>query len=280
MTPVETTLAIKSLELPGQVKLCYAEQGDALGVPVLLLHGATDSWRSFERVLPHLPESIRAIAVTQRGHGESSRPEGGYRSGDFAADLVALMEALDLETAVIAGHCMGGSVAQRFALDYPERTQGLVLAGTFPTMRGNPDVQELWNSYVSSMTDPVDRSFVVGFQESTLAQSVPEKFFETVIHESLKVPARVWKAVFAGLLQEDFSSELRKLELPTLIVWGDRDSFCSRRDQEALARLIPTSRLVVYSEIGHALHWEEPEHFADDLAEFALGLDRRVKSID
>ena len=253
MTPVTTCLAIKSVELLGRARLAYAEQGDPLGIPVLLLHGATDSWRSFERVLPHLPDSIRAIAVTQRGHGESSRPEGGYRTSDFAADLVALMDALDLETAVIAGHCMGGSVAQRFALDYPERTQGLVLAGTFPTMRGNRDVQELWNSYVSTMTDPVDRHFVVRFQEGTLAQSVPERFFETVIHESLKVPARVWKAVFAGLLQEDFSSELTKLKLPTLIVWGDRDAICLRRDQAVLARNIPTSRLVVYSETGHAL---------------------------
>ena len=251
-----------------------------MGIPVLLLHGATDSWRSFERVLPHLPDSIRAIAVTQRGHGDSSRPEGGYRTSDFAADLVALMDELDLETAVIAGHCMGGSVAQRFALDYTERTQGLVLAGTFPTMRGNRDVQELWNSYVSTMTDPVDRCFVVRFQEGTLAQSVPERFFETVIQESLKVPARVWRAVFAGLLQEDFSSELMKLKLPTLIVWGDRDAICLRRDQAVLARNIPTSRLVVYSETGHALHWEEPEHFADDLVEFTIGLNRRAKSID
>ena len=78
MTPVTTCLAIKSVELPGRARLAYAEQGDPLGIPVLLLHGATDSWRSFERVLPHLPDSIRAIAVTQRGHGESSRPEGGY----------------------------------------------------------------------------------------------------------------------------------------------------------------------------------------------------------
>ena len=132
MTPVTTCLAIKSVELLGRARLAYAEQGDPLGIPVLLLHGATDSWRSFERVLPHLPDSIRAIAVTQRGHGESSRPEGGYRTSDFAADLVALMDALDLETAVIAGHCMGGSVAQRFALDYPERTQGLVSLGPFP----------------------------------------------------------------------------------------------------------------------------------------------------
>lgn len=271
MIPVDTSLAIKSVELVNQVRLCYAEQGDSSGVPVVFLHGATDSWRSFERVLPHLPESIRAFAVTQRGHGDSSRPATGYRLGDFAADLSGFMDALHLKTAIIAGHCMGGLVAQRFALDYPERTRGLVLAGTLPTMRRKPEVQELWDSVVSKLEDPVDRSFVVEFQESTLAQPVPSAFFETVIQESLKVPARVWKEVFASLLQEDSSSELRRIKVPTLIVWGDRDAFCSRQDQDALMRALVRSKLIVYSETGHALHWEEPEHFADDLVEFMRG---------
>ena len=110
MIPVDTSLAIKSVELANQVRLCYAEQGDSSGVPVVFLHGATDSWRSFERVLPHLPESIRAFAVTQRGHGDSSRPATGYRPGDFAADLSGFMDALQLKTAIIAGHCMGARV--------------------------------------------------------------------------------------------------------------------------------------------------------------------------
>jgi pimeloyl-ACP methyl ester carboxylesterase len=272
MTSVETTLGIKSVELPSQTKLCYVEQGDSSGVPILFLHGATDSWRSFERTLPHLPESIRAIALTQRGHGDSSRPARGYRCQDFAVDLAAFMDALDLRAAVLAGHSMGGLVAQRFALDYPERTLALVLAGSSPTMRGNPEVQELWDLAISTLTDPVDRSFVVEFQESTLAQSVPEPFLETVIQESLKVPARVWKAVFAGLLQEDLTGEINKIKAPALILWGDRDAFCSRRDQDALARRIATSQLVVYSDTGHALHWEEPELFADDLVEFVRGL--------
>jgi pimeloyl-ACP methyl ester carboxylesterase len=260
------------VELPNQAKLCYVEQGDSSGVPVLFLHGASDSWRSFERTLPHLPESIRAIALTQRGHGDSSRPSRGYRCQDFASDLAAFMDALDLRTAVIAGHSMGGVVAQRFALDYPERALALVLAGSSPTMRGNSEVQELWDSAISTLTDPVDRGFVVEFQESTLAQFIPEPFLETVIQESLKVPARLWKAMFASLLQDDWSHEINKIKAPTLILWGDRDAFCSRRDQDALARSISTSQLVVYSNTGHALHWEEPELFADDLVEFVRGL--------
>src|SRR5215207_8668876 len=78
---------VKSVKLPSGVELPYIEQGDPSSVPVLFLHGYTDSWRSFEGVLPHLPRSIRAVAVTQRGHGDADRPFTGYDPRDFAADL-------------------------------------------------------------------------------------------------------------------------------------------------------------------------------------------------
>jgi len=259
--------AIESVELPNQVKLPYVEQGDPSGVPVLLLHGFADSWRSFERVLPHLPESIRAFALTQRGHGDASRPAAGYRVHDFAADLVAFMDVLQLEAAVVAGHSMGSSVAQRFAIDYPERILGLVLISSRATLRDRPGVREFWDSTVSKLTDPIDPDFVREFAESTFAQPVPHAFFETTVQESLKVPARVWRAAFEGGLEDDFSGELDKIKAPTLIVWGDQDATCPRSDQEALAALTG-SRLVVYPGAGHALHCEEPDRFASDLAAF------------
>ena len=106
---------INTIELPDQVKLPYAEQGHSAGVPLLLLHGFADSWHSFERALPHLPESIRSFALTQRGHGDASRPDTGYNPRDFATDLEAFMDALRLEAAVIAGGSSGGFVARRFA---------------------------------------------------------------------------------------------------------------------------------------------------------------------
>ena len=64
----------KAIALSTGVTLPYVEQGDPDGVPVILLHGVTDSWRSFEPVLPHLPPSIHAFALTQRGHGDADRP--------------------------------------------------------------------------------------------------------------------------------------------------------------------------------------------------------------
>jgi pimeloyl-ACP methyl ester carboxylesterase len=267
MSPV-----IKAVELLTRVRLSYVEQGDPFGVPVLLLPGLGDSWRSFEPVLRHLPESIHAFALTQRGHGDASCPAEGYRFDDFAADLTAFVDALELEAAVIAAHSAGGFFAQRFALDHPERTLGLVFIGTPVTLRGHPGAQEAWGSTISKLTDPVDPGFVREIQKSALAQPVPEEFFETLVQEALKVPAHVWRAAFEGFLENDLSRELDKIEVPTLIVWGDRDAILNRSDQEALAAAIAGSRLVVYAGAGHSPHWEEPGRFASDLASFIENL--------
>src|SRR3712207_1329643 len=105
---------VKTVALPAGVTLPYVEQGDPAGVPVLLLHGYTDSWRSWEPVLPSLPGSVRAVAPTQRGHGDAGRPASGYGPHDFAADLAAFVDALGLGPAVVAGTSMGSIVAQRF----------------------------------------------------------------------------------------------------------------------------------------------------------------------
>src|SRR5262244_1089975 len=122
MTPM-----VRSIALPSGVRLSYVEQGNPSGIPVLFLHGVTDSWHSFEPVLPHLPTSLHAFALSQRGHGDADRPVTGYYPQGFAADLAAFIDALSLGPAVIVGHSMGSYIAQRFALDYPDRTLGLVL---------------------------------------------------------------------------------------------------------------------------------------------------------
>jgi pimeloyl-ACP methyl ester carboxylesterase len=263
------TAVSKSVELPDGLRLAYAEQGDPSGIPMLFLHGVTDSWRSFERVLPQLPESIHAFALTQRGHGDADRPAAGYRTRDFAADVAAFADAVGLASAVVVGHSMGSTHAQRFAIDHPERTQGLVLVGSFATYRGNPGLVEFWQSAVSQLTDPIDPGFVREFQDSTLAQTVPQAFLDTVVRESLKVPARVWRAAFEGFFEDDFAGELSKIRAATLLVWGDRDALCPRRDQDALLTKIAGSRLEVYEGAGHGLHWEQPERFAADIVAFA-----------
>ena len=260
---------IRSITLSTGTTLNYAEQGPPTGIPMILLHGVTDSWRSFEAVLPHLPESIHAFAVTQRGHGDSDRPRNGYRTRDFAADIGAFASACGLAAAVVVGHSMGSINALRFAIDHPERTLGLVLAASFSGFSSKPDLVQFWETAVAPLTDPVDPGFVREFQESTLAKPVPPEFLEMVVAESLKLPARVWHETFAGFFEDDFAHELDRVKSPTLIVWGDRDGYGKRADQDTLLAGIPGARLQVYEGAGHALHWEEPERFATDIAAFA-----------
>lgn len=101
------------IALPTGVTLPCVDRGPADGAPVVLLHGVTDSWRSFEPLLPHLPGSIRAIVPSLRAHGDADRPEGSYRPADFAADVAALLDRLGIDEAVLAGHSMGSAVALR-----------------------------------------------------------------------------------------------------------------------------------------------------------------------
>ena len=265
----DLTDAIKSVALSTGVTLPYIEQGDPTGVPMLLLHGITDSWHSFEPVLPYLPESIHAFALTQRGHGDADRPAAGYHPRDFATDVAAFLDSQGLESAVVAGHSMGSTVALRFALDYPERTRGLVLMGAFGRYATNPVVVGFWETVVSGLQDPIDRSVAQEFRESTLAQPIPAAFLETAIAESLKVPARVWREAFAGLLEDEHAARIGDVEAPTLLIWGDQDAFAPECDQEMLLATIAGSRLESYRGAGHAFHWEEPARFAGDLAAFA-----------
>lgn len=254
------------------LELSCVESGDPNGLPLVLLHGYTDSWRSFEPLLHRLPSSIRAVAISQRGHGDSAKPPSGYRIGDFAADLAAALDRLQLRRAVVLGHSMGSQVASRFTLDHPQRVAGLILIGAFRTLKDNPAVAELWRDAVADLADPVDPALVRAFQESTLATAVPPAFLDAVIAESLKAPAHVWRQALRGQMEEDLGIELRHVTAPTLILWGDQDGIAAREEQVALEVSIRTARSVVFEGIGHAPHWEAPERVAPEIAAFVAAV--------
>lgn len=265
------SLEQKAVSLSTGVTLRYVEQGDRAGVPVVLLHGVTDSWHSFEAVLRHLPQSVRAFALTQRGHGDSERPASGYRTRDFAADIAAFLDAIGVRSAVVVGHSMGTTNAQRFVIEHPERARGLLTVGTFASYRRNAVMKDFWDSAIATLADPVDPGFAREFQESTLARPVPAELLDTAVRESLKVPAPIWRAAFAGMLEDDCVDDLERIAVPTMLLWGERDAFIPRSDQDVLLSAIGGSRLIVYRGAGHAPHWEEPERFASDLTAFVAG---------
>jgi pimeloyl-ACP methyl ester carboxylesterase len=236
----------------------------------VLLHAYADSWRSFERVLAHLPPTVRAVAPTQRGHGDATKPASGYRVDDFAADLAALLELLELERVVLVASSSAVFTVEQVCSDRPERVRGLVFIGAPWSLAERAPSLDFLQS-VDALTDPVDPSFVRDFVAGTSSGRVPRAFLDTMVEESRKVPAHVWKETLAGLL-EARPPDPGAIAVPTLVIWGDRDGLIPREDQERFLAAIPTARLIVYEGAGHVVHWEQPGRVADDVAAFVAEL--------
>ena len=267
------------IELSNQVVISYLEAGTPAGTPIILLHGLADSWRIFELLIPYLPKPFHVYALSQRGHGNSSRPESGYATKDFEEDLLSFMNALNVEKAVILGASSGGFPARSFAVRHPERTLALVLLGSPATLQGIPAIQEIWDTTISNLTDPVDRKFVENFAVDLLSTPVTQQFLEMTLQENLKVPARVWRETTEGILKEEFPGELNKISSPTLIIWGDQDNLLTRRSQEEMAEVISGSKLVVHENAGHLLYCEDPKGVASDIAVYLEEIQKNVTSV-
>jgi non-heme chloroperoxidase len=250
------------------VRLNYAEKGGQSGEAIIFLHGYTDSWVSFRRVLPLLSPEYHAFALSERGHGDSDKPECCYTLDDFAADVDAFMDALGIEEATLVGASGGSFMAQRVALDYPHRVSRLVLISSAATLLDNEAVMGLGEEMLA-LEDPISPEFVREWQEVNVYQPVPDEFFDKMISESLKIPARIWRNYWEGVvLAPDHASRLGEIDVPTLIMWGEKDAVFSREDPERLAAAIPGATLKVYPETGHAVHWERPQWVVRDLEEF------------
>lgn len=244
------------LELP------YVENGSRDGVPVVLVHAWLDSRRYFDQLMALLPERIRAFAFDQRGHGDAAKPAAGYGLRHFAEDIGAFMDAVGLDAAVLVGSSSGGYVVQRFAADHPGRTIGLALIGSPRSLRGpRPEFADV----VATLEDPIDPDFVRELNEGMVGRTVPEAIMATLCEENLKVPARVWRDAFEGLLAAQPPLDTGRISAPALIVFGARDALLPRADQEAMAREIPGARLVIYPDVGHLPVVEAPERLAADL---------------
>jgi pimeloyl-ACP methyl ester carboxylesterase len=244
------------------------EQGDPDGEAVVFLHGWPDSWFSFSRVLSLLPTHLHALAVDQCGFGDSDRPESGYRIQDLAADAVAALDALAIDRATLVGHSYGSFVARHVTIAQPKRVARLVLIGT-GFVESNPVVRDLQNA-LRDLPDPVPVEFARDFQASTVYRPLPTEFFERIVAESRKLPARLWREMIDRLVEYDDTAQLPKITAPTLLLWGDRDALFSRADQD---RFVALSRawLKVYEETGHCPNWERPEQVATDIVAFVQG---------
>ncbi|HCT77918.1 MAG TPA: alpha/beta hydrolase [Micromonosporaceae bacterium] len=261
----------RTVRLANGLTLPYVAQGDPTGPAVLMLHAWGESLNSFDRLLPLVPETIHVLAMDMRGHGAADKPAEGYALTDFADDVTAFMDALEISSAVLVGSSSGGYVAQQVAIADPKRVNGLVLVGSPRSLHG----RTAFADEVDRLEDPVDRPWVTdSLSWFPRFHDVPDWYLEERIDDGVRMPAHVWRSALAGLTSATPPVEVATITAPTLIIWGGRDELLSRDDQLALSADIPSSLLVVYEATGHLVLWEQPERVAEDLSDFMESLGR------
>ena len=260
------------VRIGGGVTLSYWEQGREAGPTVTFLPGPTDSLRSYQPVLASLPGDVHAVAVSLRGHGDSSKPRSGYGVEDLASDVVPFLDALDSPTTVLAGHSGSCLVARRIALDNPQRVSGLLLDASPTTLRGDPGLRQFVETVLAELTDPIDREFARSVIVDTSTDGLAADLEAQLVEDLLKVPAAVWKEMFASLLDYDDTAELSRTEVPAILIWGDADGIVPRTMQDQLLELLARAKLIVYAGAGHTPRWEQPARFAQDVSAFASRL--------
>ena len=243
--------------------------------PIVMLHGYGDSWYSFNGMLEALPDGMSAVSMTQRGHGNSAKPEDGYTTQQYARDAIGVLDALGISRAPIVGHSMGTFIAQEIALATPSRVSHLVLIASAVT--ADNDIVAGLAEETAKLTDPMPREFVYEFQAGTCANPLgPGMTLDRIVDESMLVPARIWQQALQGLIAyrpRDVDPDLSSINCPTLILWGDQDELFLKAEQTRLNEKVVRSVLKVYDGVGHGLQWEKPREATDDLVAFLSGSD-------
>ncbi len=260
-----TELTAHIIKLKTGVTLEYVTQGREDGKPLLFLHGGGDSWHSWLRVLPLIPNEYHVYAVTLRGHGLSDHPKAGYGRLDFAKDIIAFIDQLHIEKPVIIGHSLGTLVAQGIAVIAPDHVSKLVLAGSPARVPKTEAVDEIFNKQKQKTIDP---NFARDFQFSTVYAPIPADFAEIVVADAAKLQDYVWHELGKDLGKEDFVDQLSKIQAPTLVIWGDKDTLVTKAEEDLLLSKVKTATFKVYPETGHGVHWERPAEFTKDLLAF------------
>ncbi|MFS3129622.1 alpha/beta fold hydrolase [Nocardioides sp. Bht2] len=249
---------------PG-IDVAVHEQGT--GIPVLLAHAWGETHRSFDRLVPLLPRTMRLVLPDQRGVGVSSRPAAGYSLEQLANDLVAVLDALEIERCWLLGTSSGGYVAQQLAVTHPERVLGLILVGAPADLR-EVDAGGLVE-LLAGLDDPLTGTDVATLQGAfTFHSPVPKAFLKDQRTAVTGIPRHVWLDSFNGLIAATPPLEVGTITAPTLILWGADDDVLPREQAAFLHAAIAGSRFVTYPDTGHLVLWEQPTLVAGDSLDF------------
>ncbi len=267
----------------GSVDLALAEAG-AGGRPLVLVHGFTGAKEDFTDFLDPLADlGWHVVAPDQRGHGDSPKPddESAYSFDIFAADLLALLDAMGWSSAVALGHSMGGMVVQTAVVDAPERFDAIVLMDT--SHRALPADEALVDlaigiaraegmAVLMAAQDALDDdASPLGTEAGRRVERDRPGYKEfgqrKMLASSPAMYAAMMKAITDATSGLDRLDDLRRVAVPTLVMVGDGDRPFLKASAR-MAEAIPGAELAVIPDAGHSPQFEAPEQWWKALSAF------------
>lgn len=268
--------------LPTGVELYYEVHG--AGEPLMLVPStgfAANVWQGYQ--VPELSKHLQVVIFDPRGTGRSGRPQDFYTIERMAADVVALLDAVGLESAHLLGHSMGGRIAMQTALDWPGRVRSVIMAAS----GSGPAAREGHGIYPGLNFGWVDSLVTRGFEGHVHHEMVEsdafftddyraghkqevEDFFQLAWSQHAKWPEFL-RLVMARQNWEA-SHRLADLGVPVLVVVGDKDTAGSNhlRQAEAMRDQIPSAEFRLLAGQSHGFFWQAPQQTNDWILEWVL----------
>jgi pimeloyl-ACP methyl ester carboxylesterase len=240
------------------VRLHYVERAGA-GEPIVFVHGHHGTHRAWDDLLPSLPAPYRALAFDLRGCGNSDKPPYGYASTDYAGDLASAADALGIGRFTLVGYSLGGVAAVQTVLHERDRIRRLVLVAVAP-LDGIPPERLL------PPQPPPPREIRRSGLLSVMARPLSEARIEQLLDDEESWAPQASRGAIEALRPLRLGERLGELEMPCLVVVGDRDDLLA--SNLSAARLLPAAGLQVYYRASHLLPMELPGELAALIGDF------------
>ncbi len=248
----------------GNVSISYTDEG--VGRPVLLLHGHTLDRRTWLTVVPHLlTAGLRVVRPDLRGHGQSDRPDFGYHFADHAADMIALLDHLEIERTAIIGFSFGGGVALEIALTHPDRVHALgLVASVMPDRPFEP----VFMDSLREVAGAIHSKGVAAAMTETWSDSplFAHSFSKPGVREAVtSIVAGFPGAEFLATRRDEVSRDwtvpdrLSEIAIPTAVMVGEHEMTGFRGYSDEAAGAIRGATLEVVPDCGHLLPFEAPD---------------------